>query len=116
PALNYLHEVYGICKPDKKFVFEAADDKFLDFLVSPEKKYAEASYMHLACLLAEPNQFYHDLKWLHEAGHVVGDILTNNFDGLTTSVRLPHFLMRAFDTVGSYPKVDFHPEAKSLIV
>lgn len=117
PPLNYLHSVYCLSRPDGKFVLKPEDDNFMaSLLKDPEEKYRSMTAIHRACLKAEPTAFYCNLKKLHDAGHVVGPIITNNFDGLCLSVGLPELPMRQFDKEGVYPDLDFRPDAKSLLV
>ena len=51
---------------------------------------------------------------MRDAGHLIGRVMTNNFDGLAHRVGLnEHFLRRYDDTI---PEVEFFAEAKSLLV
>lgn len=72
--------------------------------------------MHSACLLANPTLFYKVLAELHNRGSIVGPVFTNNFDGLCLGIGLEEYCLRQYDTIGVYPPVFFHPQAKSLIV
>lgn len=116
PALNYLHGIYSITRPDGKFVLTAQDDRLLNVLSSPEQWYEQASHIHRACLLASPTAFYLKLKQLHDERKIVGPVIANNFDGLPLSVGLEEMNLRQFDRQGVYPPTDFHPEAKYLWV
>ncbi len=117
PPLHYMHDVYGLKKPDGRFVLKPSDDRFLvPFLENPEAKYQEIAHIHKCCLLAEPTPFYHKLKEMHDRGDIVGPIITNNFDGLCISVGLEEMCMRKYDRLGKYPDTEFHPDARSLFV
>jgi len=117
PPLNYMHGIYSITTPDKKFVLKAGDDTFIQsYFGDVEGHYKKAAYIHAACLQARPNKFYRDLKFLHDRGDIVGPVLTNNFDGLALSVGLPEYSLRQHDATGIYPKPPLDPRAKSLFV
>ncbi len=115
PPLNYFHKLFSLHK-DGRFVFKAEDDTFLEVLEDPEAWYKRAVHMQRQCLMAEPTPFYHHLKALHNQGHIVGPVLTNNFDGLPLSVGLEEHPLRQYDDKGVYPPIEFHPQARSLFV
>jgi hypothetical protein len=60
--------------------------------------------------------FHHTLRSLHDRGWVVGDIVTNNFDGLCSRVGLEERVVRRFEEGHIIPSVRFHPDARSLTV
>jgi hypothetical protein len=66
--------------------------------------------------LASPTRFYGLLKKMHDAGYLVGPVITNNFDGLLRKVGLPELLVRRYEDTHIVPQIDFHPLARSLIV
>lgn len=116
PPLNHLHTIYNVTrKSDGTFVFE--DDDFLPNLIEdPERFYKNAAGAYVSCLLAEPNSFYKLLKEMDERGLLVGDVITNNFDGLSSLVGLKEKYVRRFDEPKQFPSIEFDPRAKSLLV
>lgn len=118
PPLNHLHQVYQVNDPvTKKFVLGNKDRLIVDILTDYKEFYQQkASQAYTACLLAEPNEFYLTLARLYQKGLAVGDIITNNFDGLTSLVGLPERYVRKYEDSDIVPEVDFDPRAKSLVV
>lgn len=115
PPLNFFHKLFSLHK-DGRFVLDALEDTFLDYFRDPEAWYEKAVVMHRQCLAATPTSFYHTLKSLHDAGHLVGPVFNNNFDGLPISVGMKEYPLRQHDETGFYPAYPFDPEAKSLLV
>ena len=118
PPLHYLHQVYYVSNPSShKFVFGANNDKLLfDILSDLEGFYKKASYPLLKSLEAKPSPFINLIKSLYDKNLVVGKVITNNFDGLCNLVGLPETYVRRYDEVHITPKIDFHPDAKMLLV
>jgi len=115
PPLNYLHQHYGV-QHHKQFLFEAETDVIGSFLSDFEGTLRKTSKIHHACLIAEPTPFYHGLKQLHDSGHIVGEIITSNFDRLPASVGLPEHYRRRFDGTAIYPEIEFREDTKTLLV
>ncbi|OGK17287.1 hypothetical protein A2774_03725 [Candidatus Roizmanbacteria bacterium RIFCSPHIGHO2_01_FULL_39_12c] len=118
PPLYYLHGIYYVHNSHTgKFIFGPQKDKLLiDIVQNPEKFYGRAALPFSASLIAEPTPFYKLLAELHDQGIIVGDIITNNFDGLPRVVGLKERYIRRYDEVNITPKIDFDPDAKSLVV
>lgn len=118
PPLNYLHKVYNVTDPEThKFILNLEKDE-LPFALAkkPQEKYKEIVYMFKQCFRARPTHFYKLLKEMHEEGLVVGDIITNNFDGLIPKIGLRERYVRRYDEANIIPEIKFHPNAKSLVV
>ena len=115
PALNTLHQIYGIMK-NGKFIFKPEDDPFYDFLKNTEKKYKEVFQIHKKTLAAEPSKFYFGLKRMIEKRKFISPIFTNNFDGIAASLDIEEHFLRNYDTDYDYPNYTFDKKAKSLFV
>ena len=124
PHLSTLHRIYSVSKSDFSCVFEAADDLVFQVFASPEEKYREMCDIYRACVVAEATPFYKALHELSRHGHLVGPVITNNFDCLCADVGLEEVSLRRYDTEpyfpmahrGEYPSVSFDPGAQSLLV
>lgn len=116
PPLNHLHTTYNVTNPqDKTFVF--GNDHFLtDLIANPVAFYEKAGIAYKTCIMAEPNEFYRLLKKLYDKELAVGDVITNNFDGLPSLVGLKEKYIRRYDEPKHYPKIDFDSRARSLLV
>lgn len=82
----------------------------------PENFYRRASLPYLHALTAPPTDFYLLLRELHDRSMIIEPVITNNFDGFATLVGLSERYIREYTTTRLVPKIDFHPEAKSLLV
>uniref|UniRef100_A0AAU2VVC1 Deacetylase sirtuin-type domain-containing protein n=1 Tax=Streptomyces sp. NBC_00008 TaxID=2903610 RepID=A0AAU2VVC1_9ACTN len=89
PPLHRLHEIYRVTdrqghEPrEHRFTLSPTADTLLhEVLTEPEEKTAEFVEMFRACFLAEPTPAMRALKELKDAGHLVGPVITNNFDVL----------------------------------
>ncbi|MCP1161336.1 hypothetical protein [Bacillus infantis] len=118
PPLNFLHTVYNVTdKNTNKFILDHSKDTLPFVLITDTvKKFEEMTYMFKQCFNAVPTQFYSLLRDLYDNGYIVGDIITNNFDGLIEKVGLPEKYVRRYDEANIIPKIDFHQKAKSLLV
>lgn len=118
PPLNFLHKVYNVTDHEtNQFILSPSKDQLPFILISqPELKTKEMTFMFRQCFKAAPTDFYHVLKDLYSKGYIVGDIITNNFDGLIQKIGLPERYVRRYDEANIIPKINFHEEAKSLIV
>ena len=116
PPLNHLHTTYNVTNPqDKTFVF--GEDNFLtDLIANPTAFYEKAGIAYKTCIMAEPNEFYRLLKTLYKKGFAVGDVITNNFDGLPSLVGLKEKYIRRYNEPKHYPQIDFDSKARSLLV
>lgn len=70
--------------------------------------------MFAACFVAEPTPAHRALKALHDAGHLVGPVITHNFDTLSARAGLPEVFVRRYDQ--KIPPVPLLEEAKALLV
>lgn len=116
PHLSTLHRIYGVSAGDYRFVFRAQDDGLLTLFADPEAKYREMTDIYRACLVAESTPFYDRLRELHERGHLVGPVITNNFDSQCAVLGLPEISLRRYDWGPYYPHIEHHPRARSLLV
>ncbi len=118
PPLKRMHEVYSVLKhPEEVFIRNAEEDNLVTLLLQdPEGFYFQASEIQRKALEAKPSLFYDVLKRGHKKGLFVGPIITNNYDGLVNLKWLEDHFVRKFDPQHLVPEIEFHPEAKSLIV
>ena len=118
PPLNHLHDIYYVNNlHTNQFIFGKDDNLIPDILEDYEKFYRErASIAYKKSLLAEPNEFYLLLMDLYSKGIAVGDIITNNFDGLASLVNIKERYVRKYEDTDIVPNIKFHKDAKSLIV
>jgi hypothetical protein len=116
PPLNHLHATYNVTNPqDKSFVF--GNDTFLsDLIANPVAFYEKAGMAYKTCIMAEPNEFYRTLRRLYDEGLAVGDVISNNFDGMSALVGLKEKYIRRYDEPKHYPKIEFDDRARSLLV
>ncbi len=118
PPLHYLHRIYCVSDPTThKFVMSPEHDALpTDLLSDPEGFFVRSSLPYLSSIAAEPNDFFHLLKELADRGLLVGDIITNNFDGLSSLVGLKERYVRQYAEVNIIPNIDFDARAKSLLI
>lgn len=116
PHLSTLHRIYGVSRADYGFIFRAQDDALLELFRDPERKYAEMTAIYRACLLAEPTPFYLRMRDLWQRGHLVGPVITNNFDCQCADLGLPEISLRRYDWGPYYPEIEHDPRARSLLV
>jgi hypothetical protein len=116
PHLSTLHRIYGVSHPDYRFVFRAEDDGLLALFRDPVAKYREMTEIYRACLLARSTPFYSRLSDLYARGHIVGPVITNNFDCQCASLGLPELSLRRYDWGPYYPRIEHDPRARSLLV
>lgn len=114
--LHFLHEIYSVCDKEKNFIFNYKKDNIVRKIVTnPIKLIDKISLMHKKIINTSPNRFYKILKFLYDKNFIVGPIITNNFDGLIRQVGLNELYVRRYSD-NIFPNVDFHKDAKSLIV
>jgi hypothetical protein len=116
PHLSTLHRIYGVSQADYGFVFRARIDDLLTLFRDPEAKYREMTAIYRACLLAEPTPFYRWMRDLWTRGHLVGPVITNNFDCQCADLDLPEISLRRYDWAPYYPHIEHDPRARSLLV
>jgi uncharacterized membrane protein len=100
-----------------KFAFGENDHLIVDILedyISFYKNNASLAYKN--SLLAEPNEFYTVLAELYKNTTAVGDVITNNFDGMVSLVGLSERYVRKYEDSDIVPQVEFDNAAKSLLV
>lgn len=116
PPLHRLHEIYRVTNGTSgTFVLDPVQDVFLpDLLTEPEGVLPELTEMFRACFLAEPTPAHNALRALADAGHLVGPVITNNFDGLAARSGLDEWYVRRYDQ--RVPFVPFVPHSRSLLV
>lgn len=120
--LHRLHDIYRVTKrndnrPGAKdsFILDAASDPLLrEVLTTCEEKFTEFVEMFHNCFVSEPTPALEALRTLAEAGHLVGPVITNNFDVLAARVGLLECFVRRYDQ--AVPDVPFYPEARALLV
>ena len=118
PPLHYLHRIYRVSDPEThRFIMSPEKDTLLEELLSdPEGFFMRSSVPYINSIEAEPNDFFLLLKELAEKKLLVGDIITNNFDGLSSLVGLTERYVRQYAEVNIIPHIDFHHGARSLVV
>lgn len=116
PHLSTLHRIYGVSHANYGFIFRAKDDGLLALFRAPEQKYREMTEIYRACLLAEPTPFYLQMRDLWQRGHLVGPVITNNFDCQCADLGLPEVSLRRYDWGPYYPQIQHDPRARSLLV
>lgn len=116
PHLSSLHRIYGVSRPDYGFIFDAEHDGLLAVLADPEAKYREMTDIYRACVSAEQTEFYRLMAELWRRGCFVGPIITNNFDCQAADLELPEISLRKYDWGPYYPRIDYDPRARSLLV
>ncbi len=117
PPLHVLHSLYDITDSGGNFIF--CDDRFSllsRLLENPEQFYCQSSFSYRTSLAAEPTTFYKLLWKLKNLGHLVGPVITNNFDGLARRVGLAEAFVRRYEEQSIVPDIDFDENAKSLLV
>lgn len=118
PPLNHLHNIYQVTTAQTmKFAFGENDHLIVDILedyISFYKNNASLAYKN--SLLAEPNEFYTVLAELYKNTTAVGDVITNNFDGMVSLVGLSERYVRKYEDSDIVPQVEFDNAAKSLLV
>lgn len=116
PHLSTLHRIYGVSKASYGFVFTPKEDGLLDLFRDPEGKMREMTAIYRACLLSGQTPFYEKMKDLWDRGHLVGPVITNNFDCQCADLGLPEISLRRYDWGPYYPRIEHDPRAKSLLV
>lgn len=116
PHLSTLHRIYGVSHGDYRFVFRAQDDGLLALFADPERKLREMTDIYRACMVAEATPFYRRMLDLYRSGHLVGPVITNNFDCQCADLGLPEISLRRYDWGPYYPRIAHDPRARALLV
>ncbi|MFF3517721.1 hypothetical protein [Streptomyces sp. NPDC002573] len=122
PPLHYLHEVYRVTARKDNTLTQShaftlspqADTLVQELLLNAPAKAEDLTRMFAQCFIAEPTPAHTALKALHDAGHVVGPVITHNFDVLSARAGLPEVFVRRYDQ--KIPPVPLLDEARSLLV
>ena len=116
PALHHLHDLYRVTEMKTgRFIFGGIEDDLITrLLLRPTTELAKLGRLYDAAFVAEPTLGHHALRALRDTGHLIGPIMTNNFDGLVHRVGLQEQFLRRYDE--TVPHVAFDPRAKSLLV
>ncbi|MEK7066378.1 MAG: hypothetical protein AAB965_02275 [Patescibacteria group bacterium] len=118
PPLHYLHGVYYVTNRETgKFILGPKKDNLLiEIAEDPKSFFQKSSVPYQSALRSKPTDFYLLLGELHREGKLVGPIITNNFDGLSSCVGLTERYVRKYSEQHITPHIDFDPGAKSLLV
>jgi hypothetical protein len=120
PPLHRLHQIYGVrpgSRPGagERFVLSPSEDPLLrEVLTTPGRKFAEFAEMYRACFTASPTPALKVLRQLADEDHLIGPVITNNFDVLAARAGLTEHCVRRYDEI--IPDVPLLPEAKALLV
>ncbi|MFJ8442810.1 SIR2 family protein [Kitasatospora griseola] len=122
PPLHFLHEVYRVtARTDNAltqshpFTMSPADDLLVqEMLLDPAGKAESLVAMFRACFTAEPTAAHRALRALHDAGAMVGPVITHNFDLLPARAGLAECFVRRYDQ--RVPEIELHPQARALLV
>jgi hypothetical protein len=120
PPLHRLHEIYSVRPGDRpgsgeRFVLSPSDDALIrEVLACTERKFAEFTEMYRAAFTASTTPALRALRWMAGEGHLVGPVITNNFDVLAARAGLTEYCVRRYDEI--IPDVPLLPEARSLLV
>ncbi|MGW5257640.1 hypothetical protein ACWERW_32680 [Streptomyces sp. NPDC004012] len=90
-----------------------ADTLVQEILLNAPAKAEDLTRMFAQCYIAEPTSAHTALKALHDAGHMVGPVITHNFDVLSARAGLPEAFRRYDQKIPPVPLLD---EARSLLV
>jgi hypothetical protein len=120
PPLHRLHEIYGV-RPGgrpgsgERFVLSPAEDPLVrEILARTGRKFAELTEMYRAAVTAGTTPALRALRQLADEGHLVGPVITNNFDVLAARAGFAEHCVRRYDEI--IPDVPLLPEARSLLV
>lgn len=118
PPLHFLHDIYSVTDSETgQFILSPYKDYLIRTLIdNPKEALKSLSEVYRKCFLAELTEFYQSLKVLQDRGYLVGPVITNNFDGLTSRAGLEELFVRRYEESHIVPEIEFHPDAKSLIV
>lgn len=122
PPLHYLHEVYRVTARKDNALTQShpftlspqADTLVQELLLDASAKARDLTRMFAACFIAEPTPAHQALRVLHDAGHMIGPVITHNFDVLSARTGLPEVFVRRYDQ--KIPPVPLLDEARSLLV
>ena len=120
PPLHRLHEIYGVrhgSRPGvgEQFVLSPVDDTLIrEVLTGTERKFTEFTEMYRSAFTAGTTPALKALRWLAREGHLIGPVITNNFDVLAARAGLTEYCVRRYDEI--IPDVPLLPEARALLV
>jgi hypothetical protein len=122
PPLHFLHEVYRVTARKDNALTQShaftltpqADTLVKEMLLDASGKAGDLTRMFAACFVAEPTPAHEALKALHDAGHMVGPVITHNFDTLSARAGLDEVFVRRYDQ--KIPPVPLLNQAKALLV
>jgi hypothetical protein len=120
PPLHRLHDIYSVRHGSmpgagERFVLSPADDTLIrEILTCTERKFAEFTGMFRACFTAGTTPALRALRWLAREGHLIGPVITSNFDVLAARAGLTEYCIRRYDEI--IPDVPLLPEARALLV
>ncbi len=118
PPLKFLHDVYKVTDLESKIsIFNLPKDTLLlEVMSNPQEAYLRLTEMYKKCFLARPTKFHEIVRELVSRRLIVGEIITNNFDGLVRKAGLEERYIRKYESTHIIPKIKFNKNAKSLIV
>ncbi|GAA2252991.1 hypothetical protein GCM10010232_47000 [Streptomyces amakusaensis] len=122
PPLHYLHEVYRVTARKDNALTQShgftltpqADSLVREMLLDAPSKAESLTRMFAACFTAEPTGAHRALKALHTAGHMIGPVITHNFDVLAARAGLKEVFVRRYDQ--KIPPVPLLDQARALLV
>ncbi|MFC4054094.1 hypothetical protein ACFOY4_30755 [Actinomadura syzygii] len=98
-----------------RFILDPGEDPLIrELLLDAEGKAADLVRMYRECFQAEPTPAHHALRRLRDAGHLIGPIITHNFDALPARVSLDEAFVRWYDQ--KIPPVPTPQQARALLV
>ncbi|MDC3416215.1 hypothetical protein [Aquibacillus salsiterrae] len=114
--LHDLHEIYKVQNKEGYFYFGETDTFFEELIMDEQKKFEDMSKLVRQFVQSTPSDNHIKLKELFELGIFKGEILSNNLDRIFSRTGLTESIIRKYDVDNFFPKVNFHPEVKSLLV
>ncbi len=122
PPLHFLHQVYRVTARRDNALTQAhpftltpqADMLVQEMILGAKAKAPELVRMFGACFTAQTTPAHQALKALHDAGHLVGPVITHNFDVLSARAGLGECFVRRYDQ--KIPPVPLLDQAKALLV
>ncbi len=117
PPLYTMHETYKVQNHEGQYyIGPDEDDLIVSLLDNPEYTYQNFTSMFKKCVVAKPSESHYFIKKMFDLGYFVGDVLSNNFDMLCERVGVAENLLRTTIPEKFFPTINFHQDAKSLIV
>lgn len=117
PPLHVLHQAYGLSeiRTGRFLITPEHDCLFNGITRDPEGFFRFASRICVSSVSVPLGVFYPLVKQMYDIGHIVGPVITHNFDGILRHIDVPFDKVRRYTEVymEDYP---FDPRAKSLLV